>query len=687
MSQNRSLIILSIVALLFLVLTYSNHFDNGFYFDDSHTITDNVYIRNIKNIPLFFTNPETASVLPGNRSYRPVVVSANAFDYWLAGNKYNSHWFHYDIFLNYILQLLLMFFFYRKILDLANPHRWNNYIAFIAVAYYGFHTANAETVNYIICRSDSLSTFFVMAAFVAYQTERLRKYYLYLIPLAIGLFTKQPAAMFPPLLLLYVFFFEEKGTWDDVFADRNGATWINTLKKTAPAWIATILLFAFNIHMTPMSPINNGASKINYLFSQFPVMVHYISNFFFPVALSADPDFKIVDNLLDPNVMGSLMVILFTVGIALYCFKNLKYRPITFGILWFYLALAPTSTIAPRFQVANDHRTFFAYIGLVLAVVSFLSIWAINNEKKIARTPQLRTGIPLIIGLIISLYAFGTYQRNEIWGSSEKLWYDVTIKSPNNGRGLMNYGLTQMSKKNYDTTFYYFNKAKELMPNYSQLHLNFATLKTQKGGYSDEEIEQHYKTALRNGKSMPSSYYGYANWLYKKGRIDEALKIVQQGHEVSPAHIKMKKLLDKLKGETEGGRQERIKELQDAIKKEPSGIDNYIELSNVFYKLANYDESIKIANEALKVKKESARAYNQLCIAYNKKEEWDKGIEAGLKAIEIEPKYQKARNNLKVSIKGKANVLGKKPQALADELGIKVKFSKPKNNESKKDSN
>ena len=149
----------------------------------------------------------------------------------------------------------------------------------------------------------------------------------------------------------------------------------------------------------------------------------------------------------------------------------------------------------------------------------------------------------------------------------------------------------------------------------------------------------------------------------------------------------MKKLLDKLKGETEGGRQERIKELQDAIKAEPSNIDNYIELANIFYKLANYDESIKTANNALKVKETSARAYNQLCIAYNKKEEWDKGIEAGLKAVEIEPKYQKARNNLKWSIKGKAKVLGKDPQALADELGIKVKFSKPKNNENKKDSN
>lgn len=678
MSQSRSLILLSVVALFFLVLTYSNHFDNGFYFDDSHTITDNVYIRNIKNIPLFFTNSETASILPGNRSYRPIVVTANAIDYWLAGNKYNPRWFHYDIFLNYILQLLLMFFFYKKIFDIANPHRWNPYIAFIATAYYGFHTANAETINYIICRSDSLSTFFVIAAFVAYQTERLRKYYLYLIPLAIGLFAKQPAAMFPPLLLLYVFFFEEKGTWNDVFADRNGATWLSTLKKTAPAWIATIVLFAINIKMTPMSPINKGASKIDYLFSQFPVMVHYISNFFFPFGLSADPDFKIVDNLSDPNVMGSLMVVLFTIGIAFYCFKNIKYRPISFGILWFYVALAPTSTIAPRFQVANDHRTFFPYVGLVLAVVCALSIWAINNEKKIVRSPQLRTGIPLLIGLVISLYAFGAYQRNEVWGNSEKLWLDVATKSPNNGRGLMNYGLTQMNKKNYDTTFYYFNKAKELMPNYSQLDVNFAELKKLKGGYSDEEIEKHYKDALKNGKQMPSSYYSYSNWLYKKGRIDEALKIAQQGHNVSPAHIKMKKLVDKLKTETQGGRQQRITELQDSIKKTPNNIDNYIELSNAYYKIGNYDESIKTANDGLKVKENSARAYNQLCIAYNKKEEWEKGIAAGQKAIEIEPKFQKARNNLKWAIKGKAKAEDKDPQTLANELGIKVKFTKPK---------
>jgi len=36
------------------ILAYVNHFDNGFHFDDGHTIEDNPYIKSIKNVPLFF---------------------------------------------------------------------------------------------------------------------------------------------------------------------------------------------------------------------------------------------------------------------------------------------------------------------------------------------------------------------------------------------------------------------------------------------------------------------------------------------------------------------------------------------------------------------------------------------------------------------------------------------------------
>ena len=50
-----------------------------------------------------------------------------------------------------------------------------------------------------------------------------------------------------------------------------------------------------------------------------------------------------------------------------------------------------------------------------------------------------------IVGLlsfcIIGAYAYGITVRNEVWKDSESLWYDVSLKSPTNGRGLMNYGL------------------------------------------------------------------------------------------------------------------------------------------------------------------------------------------------------------------------------------------------------
>jgi hypothetical protein len=65
--------ILTGLMLCAICLAYANHFRNGFHFDDSHTIIDNAYIRSLKNTPLFFTDARTFSVLPANRTYRPLV--------------------------------------------------------------------------------------------------------------------------------------------------------------------------------------------------------------------------------------------------------------------------------------------------------------------------------------------------------------------------------------------------------------------------------------------------------------------------------------------------------------------------------------------------------------------------------------------------------------------------------------
>jgi hypothetical protein len=80
-----------------------------------------------------------------------------------------------------------MFFFFVKMLDAVSANTPNRFIALFATGLYMLHPALAETVNYIISRSDTLSTLFVIMAFVVYQYSAVaRRFYLYLIPMLIG---------------------------------------------------------------------------------------------------------------------------------------------------------------------------------------------------------------------------------------------------------------------------------------------------------------------------------------------------------------------------------------------------------------------------------------------------------------------------------------------------------------------
>ena len=50
-------------AFVVICAAYANHFHNGFHFDDSHTVINNVFIRDLHNTPLFFTDARTFSAL------------------------------------------------------------------------------------------------------------------------------------------------------------------------------------------------------------------------------------------------------------------------------------------------------------------------------------------------------------------------------------------------------------------------------------------------------------------------------------------------------------------------------------------------------------------------------------------------------------------------------------------------
>src|SRR6266567_3624537 len=207
--RKNALALLGNALLLLAVLAaYANHFHNSFHFDDAHTIETNAAIRELRNIPQFCRDATTFSSLPSNQSYRPLVSTLLAIDYRLGG--LHPFWFHLSIFALFVALTLLLAFVVHHLLDYTASWKRNRWIALAAAAWYGLHPANADTVNYIISSSEIISTLGVIASLAVYFAfPRLRRYHLYVLPAAIAILAKPPAAIFAVLFAIYRPLFQE----------------------------------------------------------------------------------------------------------------------------------------------------------------------------------------------------------------------------------------------------------------------------------------------------------------------------------------------------------------------------------------------------------------------------------------------------------------------------------------------
>ncbi|MHA7059940.1 tetratricopeptide repeat protein [Aquimarina sp. M1] len=634
------------LILVLTVLVYLNHFDNPFFFDDTHTISNNESIRSLDNWTTFFTDADTFSSLPANRSYRPMVTLKNAIDYKIGGGL-DAKIFHYHIFFWFLLLIVLVFILSKRLYQLSQPT--NSYITIIALfsaVWFALHTANAETINYICARSDSFSTLCIVGSLLLYRNPIGKKFYLYLITAIIGIWTKQTGVMFLPILFIYILLFEEYSILDN-FRTNTKEKIFRFSRKIAPTAIIVVSLFLFNqYYLTPEATVstNYTITRFEYISTQFFVIMHYLGNFILPINLSADPDISIIKPWYDIRIITGFMVIVLMVFIMVKTSFKKELRPISFGIAWFFIALLPT-TLNPLFQIANDHRVFFPFIGLFIAVPWTFTILSsrLRLNKRIKNYHYIVT---LSVLMLLIAHAFGTYQRIEVWGSKESLWKDVTIKSPKNGRGLMNYGETQMSKGNYNVAEEYFKKAFKLVPNYVVLHINFGILY---GALNDHiKAKQYFESAIALKSSSPSPEYYYARYLSGQRKYKESERFLRKALAKSPNHILSKQLLEKISGKMINPEEE-IKILTERIKTNPNP-ENYLNLSLKYYEQQKYALVINTCKELLKIDPNNALAYNNICSSYNQLKQWKLGAEACKKALEIKPNYQLAKNNLKWSL-------------------------------------
>ncbi len=314
-------------VLLALVAAYANHFGNAFHFDDFHAVTGNPAIRSLSNLPRFFADAKTFSILLTHQTYRPLVPASLALDYCIGGGL-RPVTFHLSTFLWFLVQLSLIYIFLLKVF-----HRLP-YPALFAAALYGLHPVSAETVNYVVQRADVYATLGVVAGVAMYALlPDLRRWGLYLAPALLGMLGKPTALVFAPILLVYILLID-RGAQESL---------ASCLRRAAPAFLLSFGYAAFQGLMTPASYSGSAYAPFDYWITQPFVTLRYFRSFFLPFYLSADTDLRPLTTIWDGRALAGFAFWLTLGGAAIWASRRPGWRPVSFGLSWFLIGLAPTA--------------------------------------------------------------------------------------------------------------------------------------------------------------------------------------------------------------------------------------------------------------------------------------------------------------------------------------------------------
>lgn len=465
------------VAALVLVLAaaYSNSLGGVFTFDDEYVVVANTAIHSLANLPRLFVDPFTMSAWHDNGDLRPIVQTTFALNYAISGLEPWSY--HLFAILMHAVAAWLVFVLLRDALIWPaadrGPDGKGRWLAALAALIFAIAPLNTQPVVYSSARSALLCTVFVLAAFLAFTRGRWRWMTLFF---ALALLSKAIAMSLPLSLLIYDYLYRDRErlpTWRAWLRDwRRLQVPFTLLAVTAliflgyrhllmPAWLA-------DVRHVP------GVTAWVWLRSQWAAYLYYAWQFLWPSGLSLDHSFDYATSVLQPRAWLSLLVILAWIGAAL---RMANRNPlITFATLWFFVSLAPESTLLPLAEVVNDHRPYIAS-SLGLAVLVALGLQYGLGRLKLP-SPQALVASACVLSFIAVPVI---RHRNWLWQDTYRIWDDAVQKGPENGRAWMNAGVALMRRGELPRARVYLEKAKLLTPAYPQAWLNLSALSVNEG--------------------------------------------------------------------------------------------------------------------------------------------------------------------------------------------------------------
>jgi hypothetical protein len=328
---------------------------------------------------------------------RPLLKASYTLNWTLGGG------FHLLNIALHALNALLLFLIGEKLFR-------DRRAALIAALLFALHPAATEAVTYISGRSSSLMALFYLGALLAYLRGAHWSISASLFVLAVA--TRETAVTLPVALLLCELCRGERPAWREILR-RQWAHWTLLL--------AGGLFLLLNQRYFDLVAYGFGERSLaDNLLTQVGGVSYLVLRLVSLHGYNIDPALPTLTEWTPALVFQAfLLTILLTIGIA-----NLRRRPwIAFGVLWFFLQLAPTNSIVPRLDVANDRQLYLASWGLFLALCI-----------------QLRHLPNFAFAGVAVLFAATGVARQLDYRSEIVLWESSVALAPWNARGHNNLG-------------------------------------------------------------------------------------------------------------------------------------------------------------------------------------------------------------------------------------------------------
>ena len=504
------------LLLLCSLAAYANSFGNSFHYDDSHSIVDNPHVRSLANIPRFFSDPGTFSAMPDTRMYRPLLLVTYAVNYALGG--YEVFGYHLVNFLLHLANALLVWEVARRLVPGSGG-------PLFAALLFVVHPVLSEPVNYISSRSSLLATAMYLAAFAALMTAATRprqwRWHTLITLLFLGgLLSKSMAITFPAVGAAYLLWVRrgERLPLPKPASPRGAGSSPERLPPSAAQpWAASLLAGPILVSLAYVAVtraiigkalLEPGRSLVSQYATQAKAVPFYLATVAAPVRLSVEPQFSTAPGPADVTVLAAGA---FGLSLAAVVLLGMwRSRVDAFGVLWFFVALAP-SALVPLNVLVNEHRLYLPMAG---AAVALAQLW---TQRRWPRWIQA-AGLVVLVTL--------TVQRNRVWRSEEMLWSDAVATGPAMSRSHLNLGKAYLEQERYEEAIAASRRALEIEPRLARAHYNIGTAYLSQRQY--ERAMASYERALEINPRLMEAVNNLGNAYKEQGLYDEAIGLYRR---------------------------------------------------------------------------------------------------------------------------------------------------------------